>query len=45
VHDNYLMCVDEDLNFSLWSCRLFPVKLFEINLNSEESKQKTNILF
>jgi hypothetical protein len=37
--------VDEDKNVSVWSCRLFPIKLFSFWAGIEDAQiAKTNIM-
>jgi hypothetical protein len=33
--DNYMLFVDEENTVSVWSCRLFPIKLFSYNSSAE----------
>jgi hypothetical protein len=44
IRGNYILFVDEDYNVSVWSCSLFPVRLFTFNANSECERANTGIL-
>lgn len=45
ICDPYILLVDEDKNVSVWSCRLFPIKLFEFWAGIEEKQlTRSNIM-
>lgn len=44
VRGDYLLVVDDDYNVSVWSCYLFPVRLFTFGASSECERSNTNIL-
>jgi hypothetical protein len=44
IRGHYLLVVDEDYNVSLWSCSLFPVRLFTYNANSESERANTSVV-
>jgi len=45
VFDHYILFVDEDKNVSVWSCRLFPIKLFSFWAGLEDVQlARTNIM-
>lgn len=44
VRGKYLLLVDEDFSVSVWSCSLFPLRLFTFNANSECERSSTKFL-
>jgi hypothetical protein len=44
VSGDYVLFVDEDYNVSVWSCRIFPVRLFSLNAKSECERGNASIL-